>query len=114
LDELVDTGLYFWQEPDSYEEKALRKHWTEATPSRMRALLVALTEQEDWSASSLEALFKSQAEILECKFAELIHPTRLAVSGLSFGPGLFELLEALGCDAVLRRIARALDTIQEA
>jgi len=41
----------------------------------------------------------------------LIHPTRLAVSGLSFGPGLFELLEALDRQVVLARIHTALERL---
>jgi len=111
IDELVDTGLYFWRDPEEYEEKAVAKHWKAETPSRLRSLTLKLAAQPDWSHAALEALYKAEAEELGIKFAELIHPTRLAVSGLSFGPGLFELLEALGSDCVLRRIAKALETI---
>ena len=42
---------------------------------------------------------------------KLIHPTRLAVSGVSFGPGLYEMLELLGRDTVLRRLRAAADWI---
>jgi glutamyl/glutaminyl-tRNA synthetase len=42
---------------------------------------------------------------------KLIHPTRLAVSGVSFGPGLFEMLELLGRERVLRRLQAALNWI---
>jgi glutamyl-tRNA synthetase len=114
LDELVDTGLYFWRDPEEYEEKAVAKYWKPETPARLRSLVVKLTEQDDWSHASLEALYRAEAEEQGIKFAELIHPTRLAVSGLSFGPGLFELLEALGSDCVLRRIAKALEVLPTA
>lgn len=106
IDEIADTGLYFWKEPDSYDEKAVSKYWKPETGARLRALVAALGETE-WNASSLEACFRAQAEIQGIKFADLIHPTRLAVSGMSFGPGLFELLEALDRKVCLDRIAIA-------
>ena len=40
--------------------------------------------------------------------AKLIHPVRLAVSGRSYGPGLFELLELLGKMTTLRRLKKAI------
>ena len=110
IDEMVDTGLYFWKDPESYEEKALAKHWKPQTPERLERLLPKL-ETVSWDAASLEALYREQAEAEGVKFAELIHPTRLAVSGLSFGPGLFELLEALSREVVLRRIRTALQRV---
>jgi glutamyl-tRNA synthetase len=39
---------------------------------------------------------------------ELIHPLRLAVSGMSIGPGLFDILFILGKDETIRRITTAI------
>jgi glutamyl-tRNA synthetase len=113
IDELVDTGLYFWKDPETYEEKAVSKHWKPETPGRLQRLLSKL-ETVSWDAASLEHLYKEQAETEGIKFAELIHPTRLAVSGISFGPGLFELLEALERPLVLQRIRTALERLAAA
>lgn len=114
VDELVDTGLYFWRDPSEYEEKAAKKHWTPAALERMTGFVTVLEAQSEWTAASLEALYKAHAEVLGCKFAELIHPTRLSVSGMSFGPGLFELLEALGKERVVRRIRKAIEVLPAA
>ena len=111
IDELVDTGLYFWRDPSEYEEKAAKKHWTAAAQARMTEFVKVLEAQAEWSAAALEVLYKAQAEAMGCKFAELIHPTRLSVSGMSFGPGLFELLEALGKERCIRRILKAVAEI---
>ena len=108
--ELVDTGLYFWRDPDSYDEKAVAKYWQPQTPDLLRRLLPDL-ETVEWDAASLESLYRSKVETEGIKFAELIHPTRLAVSGLPFGPGLFELLEALDRRTVLSRIEAALERL---
>jgi len=110
IDEIVDTGLYFWREPDAYEEKAVAKYWKPETKERMSKLLAKL-ESAEWNHAALEGLYRTEVEEQGIKFADLIHPTRLAVSGMSFGPGLFELLEALEKDTVLRRIKSALEKL---
>jgi glutamyl-tRNA synthetase len=38
---------------------------------------------------------------------KLIHPTRLSISGVSIGPGLYEMMELLGKESVIRRISKA-------
>ena len=56
--------------------------------------------------------FISQAE-LEIKKGLLIHPTRLAVSGMPTGPGLYDLLVTLGRDTVVERMKKAVEYIQQ-
>jgi glutamyl-tRNA synthetase len=52
-------------------------------------------------------------ESLDLSGAKLIHPTRLAISGVSGGPGLFEMMEVLGRTTVVRRLRKAADLIRE-
>ena len=44
---------------------------------------------------------------------QFIHPTRLALTGKSVGPGLFELAELLGRETCLARIARAIEYVRQ-
>ena len=46
------------------------------------------------------------ADELKLKAAELIHPTRVAISGKTVGAGLFEMMELLGRDKVLKRLEK--------
>jgi glutamyl-tRNA synthetase len=52
------------------------------------------------------------SEELNIKKAELIHPTRLAVSGFSSGPGLYDILAILEKPEVVRRLRRAVEYIR--
>jgi len=52
------------------------------------------------------------AEELEVGKGKLIHPLRLAVSGQSTGPGMFDILSILGKDEVVKRIKVAVETIK--
>jgi len=107
VSEIAASSLYFFRDPQGYDEQAGRKHFKAEALPLIDALLERLAIQEPFAAPALEALYRKLAEERTVGAGKLIHPTRLAVSGVSFGPGLFEMLEALGRETVLRRLRQA-------
>jgi glutamyl/glutaminyl-tRNA synthetase len=96
----------------AYEEKAVQK-WLSSPGAaerltRVREELNALTVFE---ISEIECVVAHTAAELGLKNAEVIHPVRVAVTGRTVGPGLYETLAVLGRDRVDRRLARALARI---
>jgi len=104
LKELADHSRYFFVAPTQYDEKARAKAWGAGS----RALTVAVREQlatlSTFDTHSIEQAFMDVCTRTEQKLGILVHPVRLAVSGVSAGPGLFELLEVVGQAEVLRRL----------
>lgn len=86
-------------------EKALRKS---GALERLAQLKDAYAGLGEWTVAALEAKLKETAAALGAKNGEFIHPARVAVSGRSVGPGLYEMLEVLGRDRVLARFDRAI------
>ncbi len=111
ITDIADHSLYFFRDPEGYEEQAERKHFKPEVLPLLDALLERLAGQEPFVQSDLEALYRGLAGELGVAAGKLIHPTRLAVSGVSFGPGLFEMLEALGRETVVRRLRRARERV---
>jgi glutamyl-tRNA synthetase len=109
--ELIDSAVYFFKDPESYEEKAAKKHFNPDAAAHLKALLDKIETMQGFDHASLEKLFREYSEGLQISAGLLIHPTRLAISGVSFGPGLFELMESLGKETVLRRIKKAVEWI---
>ena len=72
-----------------------------------------LSRVEDFRTPVLEEAVREMAERRGVKAARIIHPLRVAVSGKKVGPGLFELLEVLGKERVIKRIQRARSLIRE-
>jgi glutamyl-tRNA synthetase len=85
-------------------DKALRKP---GAIDRLKSLCEALSGLGDWSHAAIESKLKETATALGVKAGDLVHPARVAVSGKSVGPGLYEMLEVLGKERVLARFARA-------
>ena len=69
--------------------------------------MVAENGLEDLAA--LEEKFRDLAEELEVKLGGVAQPTRVALTGRTFSPGIFEVMEILGRDAVLSRLDRAIE-----
>lgn len=113
LAEVADAASYFFTEITSYDEKGVRKHFTKPGVAELleeaRAALAALP---DFNAQSTEEAYRKIAEQKGISTGQLFHPTRLAVSGRTMGPGLFEILELLGRETVLERLAKAIDWIK--
>jgi len=111
--DLGDNCGYFFVDPSEYEEKAARKRFKDGVDAALGELISALDTMPVYTENSLEELFQNLSERLELPAGKLIHPARLAVSGVSFGPGLFELMAHLGKETVVRRLHRALTWMRQ-
>jgi glutamyl-tRNA synthetase len=111
IGEIAEKSRYFFCDPAAYEPQAAKKFFKGEAASILKALAVKLAGLQSFDLDSLENLYQRMAEDMGLSTGKLIHPTRLAVSGVSFGPGLFEMLELLGRERVLRRLQAALDWI---
>ena len=114
LAEVADAASYFFTDVTNYEEKGIRKHFTRpgaaALLDEARERLATLPE---FNARAAEEAYRSLAEGKGISTGQLFHPTRLAISGRTMGPGLFEIMELLGRETVLARLDRAARWIRE-
>jgi glutamyl-tRNA synthetase len=106
--DFVDFAGYFFKAPTEFDEKSKAKNWTAEAKERMAELLPQLKSLTDWTHESVETTIRSYAENKSISAGKLIHPLRLAVSGVGMGPGLFEMLEVIGKDEVCSRLEWAL------
>ena len=109
--EFVTFSSYFYFEPESYDEEAVKKRWTVDTNAFLVEFIEILESLEDFSADGIEAALKEFVAPKGLKPAVLIHPLRIVASGVSFGPSLYHMLEVLGKETVLRRIRKGIETI---
>ena len=115
LNEIVAYTDFFFSDPAEYEEKAVRKHWM--APGALKAMAEVLDAMEpvpEWTADALRAAYESLVERTGNSLGHYVHPTRLALTGKSIGPGLFELAELLGKETSLARMRRAIEFINRA
>jgi glutamyl-tRNA synthetase len=77
-------------------------------PDRLRAAREALEAAEPFDPETVERALRGVVERLEVKPKEVFQPVRVAISGTTVSPGIFESVAALGRDETLARIDAAL------
>lgn len=107
LKELAENSVYFFVAPTSYDEKAKTKAWGPGSRTITAAIRQQLQGLTAFDHKTIEQAFMDVCAAKELKLGNLVHPIRLAVSGISAGPGLFELLEVVGQQEVVRRLTVA-------
>jgi len=90
------------------EEKAARKHLKPEAREPLEKLRTELAGLGNWSAESVQPAFEAVCATLELKMGNLAQPTRVAVTGSSSSPGIYETLAVLGQQRTLERLDAAL------
>lgn len=112
LNEIVLYTDFFFVEPAAYEEKAVKKQWRAVGAAEdLKTMRAVLHDLDPFNADALRAAYEALAQRLGAQVGRLIHPTRLALTGKSVGPGLYELAELLGKDACIARMDRAIEYV---
>lgn len=99
---------YFFRDDYSVEAKGVEKYLTSAeNKDILRAFASRIEKLNDFSHTAIEGECRAMAEEKKLKAGQIIHPTRVAVSGKTTGAGLFEMMEVLGKTKVLERMMKA-------
>ncbi len=106
--ELIDNCTYFYEAPTSYDEKIVKKRWKDDSVKLLTEFIEVVKQMPSNEKDEWEKALKSTVEKNEVGFGRLIHPVRLAVSGVGVGPGAYELLQIIGKEEVINRIEKAL------
>ncbi len=111
LSEAVESAEFFYREPENYDDKArsrLSKDGVAELLSELSNRLEALTE---FSVEQVEETVRQLAAERNLKAAEVIHPTRAAVTGRMEGPSLFHLMAVLGKERCVGRLKKAVQIL---
>jgi glutamyl-tRNA synthetase len=112
LYEILDLAEYFFTPVTNYDNKGANKYFSRpGAVEKLTVVLDIINSVKSFYASELEDNMRSKAESMGFKASELIHPTRLAISGRTMTPGLFEVMELLGRETCIKRINNAISFI---
>ena len=114
LVELAVAAHFYLTETVTFEEKALKKFLTPDGLTIVEKVRGKLDMAPDWTEEALHAVFTSLMEELDLKLGKIAQPVRVALTGGTASPGIFEVMEVLGKDQTLARLDTALTTIRAA
>jgi glutamyl-tRNA synthetase len=106
VDAANDLDFYF-REPPEQDEKAISKFLTPESKPRLAALATLFEGQAVWEPEPLEAAFRTWVEGQGLQLKDVAQPLRVALTGRSASPPVFDVLHVLGRELSLSRLKRA-------
>ena len=103
---------FFLKNDIIYDEKAVNKVIKKDGVNKILIEIADIYSKiENFTAKAIENETRKYAEVNSLKTSQIFHPVRVAVSGRTEGPSLFEMIEILGKDRVLSRIRKTIEII---
>ncbi len=111
LVEMADGAVFYFGETVDYDEKAKTKFLKNDQRELFEILLAQLEACESFDEASLETAFAGVMESTGLKFGKIAQPLRVALTGGTASPSIYQVLEVLGKETSLGRIKRALEVL---
>ncbi|MFU0783286.1 MAG: glutamate--tRNA ligase [Thermoanaerobacterium thermosaccharolyticum] len=113
LNEIAEAMSYYFNDEFDYDEKGVKKYFEkDGVDNILKEAIEVLDKVDDFNLVETEKAYRDLIEKLDIKSGDLFHPTRLAISGRTFGPGLFDIMELLGKKKTIERIKKAIKYIE--
>jgi len=110
--EMVELGAFYLAEPAGYDREATVKFFTPEAVPRLTLLLKRLEPQEPFEPEVIETLYRGLAAELGLKLVDLAQLTRIALTGKSASPPIFQVAVLLGREKTLARLRKCLAVIE--
>jgi len=109
LVEMVEWVKPYFGEAVMFEEEAAKKFLTPAIAPMLGRLLKGFETIPSFSKQEWEEAFRKLVEEEAIKMGQLAQPVRVALTGRTASPGLFEVMEVLGRDRTLARLRAGIE-----
>ena len=105
--DFLDWAEFVFVEKPSVDPEAKEKYLSQNRSSEFALLSEKLKRLEHFDLASTEKTFRDLVEELKISSSDLVHPVRVALTGKSVGPGLFETMTLLGKEKTIKRLQEA-------
>ena len=113
LVEMADGAhFYYREEVRPYDDKAAKKFLKPESAKVLALLAEQLVELDNLAEKTQEGAFKRVMDETGLGFGKIAQPVRVALTGTTVSPGIFEVIEVLGKDRVLARLRAAVKFIE--
>ena len=112
LNEIVERSLYFFTDDFEYEKRASEKFLVKGNEEIFELLSEELSRIEDFSHGNIHGGFERVMARTGLGLGKVAQPARVALTGSTKSPGIFDVVEILGRSVVISRIAKAIDFIR--
>ena len=111
--DLWEQGHFFFERPEAYDQKAVKKAFKEDTPTILLTVCEILKQQTTFEGETISKEIKDWLSSEEMGFGKVMMPLRLSLVGAMQGPDVFEIAAVLGKQETILRIQNAISFINK-
>lgn len=111
LVEMAEGARFFFEAPTEYDSKAREKFLTPDKAEVLKALINKLENLDDFSVEGVEARFQDLLDETGLKLGKVGPTVRVALTGGTVSPGIFDVVAILGKERVISRLQQALNSL---
>lgn len=113
LVDMAKGAAFYYADTVEFDEKAVAKVFNSETLDILNRSAEGIDALIEYDQAGLESVFQKILDDTGLKFGKVAQPLRVAVTGTTVSPGIFEMLIALGKEKTVQRLKAAVDFIQE-
>ncbi len=102
--EMAEKSAFFFKQQVEFDEKARNKFLTDEAKPLIEKIITELAALESYSVENIESLFKKIVEEEGMKLGKLAQPVRVALTGATVSPGIYDVILLLGKEETLKRL----------
>ncbi|MFA5092443.1 MAG: glutamate--tRNA ligase [Candidatus Omnitrophota bacterium] len=106
INDFVEWADFFFLAEPVMDEEAVKKYLATDLTKEFKLFMQRLESLASFEVASIEAAFREMIAQLGIEAKVLIHPIRVALTGKTIGPGLFELIHVLGKEKSVQRLSK--------
>jgi glutamyl-tRNA synthetase len=110
--DMAEGALFYFQEEITYDKKADDKFLKSDILGLLEDIRDRLEKASEFNQAALEKIFVAFLEDNEIKLKKVAQPLRVALTGKTASPGIFEVMEILGRKKVVERLAKVITHIR--
>src|SRR5262249_28072624 len=102
--EAAEALDFFFREPPAFDDKAIAKFLVPASGQTLDDLAQIVADVSDWTRAGIEAAFDAYLQKKGLQIKDVAQPARVALTGRSVSPGIYETIDVLGRDLSVSRL----------
>ncbi|MBI5454578.1 MAG: glutamate--tRNA ligase [Deltaproteobacteria bacterium] len=114
LKDMAESGAFYFKDKAEYDPKAAEKFLTPDNAELFALVIERLEPLETFAHKPLEEAFNAILAEKDLKLGKIAQPVRVALTGGTVSPGIFEMMEAFGKGTVITRLKDALAHMKSA
>lgn len=111
--EIWNQASFFYQKPESYDKKVIKKRWKEGTSEQLLKIIEILKGIKNFTRNNLHDSIVKHIEENQLNMGQIMSSIRLSIVGASSGPDLFAIIELIKKQETIDRLKIAIDKIKK-